>query len=111
MPAVVQLRLEQIAGLVGHSLDAWALLRSGGDPRTMRTCAFMFHFAARTQALICLIAGLFVYGVVDESWRCCFCARMQIKLSSTRSAAQANRTQCILIFLWLFVNVDGRACG
>ena len=68
-PAVVQLSLEPVAGLVGHSLDAWALLRSGGDPRKMKTCAFMFHLAARAQAMVCLIACLFVYGVIEEFWR------------------------------------------
>ena len=72
LPSVVQLSLEPVAGLVGHSLAAWALLRSGGDPRNMKTCAFMFHLAARTQAMVCLIACLFVYGVVEEFWRGCF---------------------------------------
>ena len=32
----LQLSLEPVAGQVGHSLDAWALLRSGGDPRKMK---------------------------------------------------------------------------
>ena len=33
---LLQLSLEPVAGQVGHSLDAWALLRSEGDPRKMK---------------------------------------------------------------------------
>ena len=39
-----QLSLEPVAGQVGHSLDAWALLRSEGDPRKMKhelSCSIM----------------------------------------------------------------------
>ena len=53
-PFVLQVSLAPAAGLVGHSLDAWALLRSEGDPRKMNACLFMCHLAAKTQA-----------------WRCC----------------------------------------
>ena len=41
-------------GLVGHSLDAWALLRSEGDSRKMNACVFMRYLAARTQAFVCV---------------------------------------------------------